>query len=102
MKSKVFVNNINKNIKNNREIYHFIGKDNNDDIDIIDVSESSVRNKLNDIFDSSSFVYKSRVNIKLKDGNNIDEDIIAIKDNNLITLSNKKIPIDDILDIKKA
>ena len=98
MKSKVFVNNINKNIKNNMEMYHYV----NNDIEMIDVSKGSIRSKLNDIFSSTSFVYKSSVNIELKDGSNINEDIIAIKDNNLITLNNKKIPIDDILDIKKA
>ena len=98
MKPKVFINNINKNIKNNKEVYHYV----NNDIEMIDVSENNVRGKLNDIFDSTSFVYKSRVNIELKDGSNINEDIIAIKDNNLITLNNKKIPLDDILDIKKA
>ena len=98
MKSKVFVNSINKSIKNNKEIYHY----KNDDIEIIDVSDVNVRSKINDIFSSNSFVYKSRVEIKLKDGNSIIEDVIAIKDDNIITLSNKKIPINDILDIKKA
>lgn len=98
MKSKVFVNNINKSIKNNKEIYHY----KNDDIEIIDVSDVNVRSKINDIFSSNSFVYKSRVEIKLKDGNSVIEDVIAVKDDNIITLNNKKIPINDILDIKKA
>lgn len=109
MKPKVYVNKIVKEIKNNKESFHFEGKDSNkeyeksnNEIDIIDVSDISVRQKLNEIFDSDSFVYKSKSEIILKNGTELIEDVIAIKDSNLITLSNKKISIDDIRDIKKA
>ena len=111
MRAKVFVNKIDKNIKNNKELYHYIGNENNEDLyhfknedidDIIDVSNVNVRSKLNNIFSSESFVYKSKIEIILKDGTKLLEDVIAIKDNNLITLNNTKINIDDILDIKKA
>lgn len=109
MKNKVFVNHINKNIKNNEESYHYKGNNNNsiyhfdnNDVDMIDVSKIDVRSKLNELFSSDSFVYKSSAILSLKDGNTINEEIIAMKDNNLITLSNKKIPINEIIDIKKA
>ena len=97
MKPKVFINAINKNIKNNKEVFHFI----KDDIEIIDDSVD-VKSKIKDIFNSNSFVYKSRVNILLKDNKRTIEDIIAIKDNSLITLNGDKIDIDDMIDIKKA
>ncbi len=97
MKPKVFINSIHKNIKNNMDSYHFI----KEDIEMIDDS-IDVKRKIKDIFDSTSFVYKSRVDILLKNGNHIIEDIIAIKDNNLITLNGNKIDIDNIIDIKKA
>jgi len=57
---------------------------------------------LNDIFDSDSFVYKSIVEITLKDKTKIKEEIIAMKDTYLLTLSNKRININDIINIKKA
>ena len=97
MKPKVFINSINKNIKNNKDVYYY----KKDDIDMIDDS-NDVKSKIKDIFNSTSFVYKCRVDIILKDRSHITEDVIAIKDDNLITLSDNKIPISNILDIKKA
>lgn len=100
-KPKVFANTINKTIKNNKEVYHYRGI--SDDIEIIDDSiDVNVRSVLNDIFDSDSFVYKSIVEITLKDKTKIKEEIIAMKDTYLLTLSNKKININDIINIKKA
>lgn len=100
-KPKVFANTINKTIKNNKEVYHYRGI--SDDIEIIDDSiDVNVRSVLNDIFDSDSFVYKSIVEITLKDKTKIKEEIIAMKDSYLLTLSNKRINIDDIINIKKA
>lgn len=100
-KPKVFANTINKTIKNNKEVYHYRGI--SDDIEIIDESKDiNVRSVLNDIFDSDSFVYKSIVEITLKDKTKIKEEIIAMKDSYLLTLSNKRINIDDIINIKKA
>lgn len=102
VKPKVFVNSINKNIKNNKDVYHYKGSE---DVLMIDESVGSledVRSKIDDIFDSDSFVYKSNVVITLKDGSKIKEEIIAFKDSYLLTLSNKRININDIIDIKKA
>lgn len=101
MKPKVFINSISKSVKNNKEVFHF-KKD--DKIEIIDesIDIGLVRKKISDIFNSDSFVYKNRVEIVLKDGKKLIEDVIAIKDNNLITLNDNKINIDNILDIKKA
>lgn len=100
-KPKVFANTINKTIKNNKEVYHYRGI--SDDIEIIDESKDfNVRSVLNDIFDSDSFVYKSIVEITLKDKTKLKEEIIAMKDSYLLTLSNKRINIDDIINIKKA
>lgn len=104
-KPKVFVNSINKSIKNNKESYYY-KKDVPDEIFIDDISndirEGDVNSKINALFDSESFVYKSSVYITLKDGTKALEDVIAVKDSYLITLSDKKINISDIKDIKKA
>lgn len=99
-KPKVFANAINKAIKNNKEIYHYRGEIN--EIEIIDESSVNIRKVLDDIFDSDSFVYKSTVEITLKDKTKLIEEIIAMKDIYLITLNNKRININDIINIKKA
>jgi len=98
-KPKVFVNSINKNIKNNKESYHFRGEI--EEVEIIDESVD-VTGKISDIFNSDSFVYKSSVIILLKDGTKLKEEVIAVRASELITLSDKKIKISDIKDIKKA
>ena len=104
-KPKVFVNSINKSIKNNKESYYY-KKEVPDEIFIDDISndirDGDVNSKINSLFDSESFVYKSSVYITLKNGTKTLEDIIAVKDSYLITLSDKKINISDIKDIKKA
>ena len=104
-KPKVFVNSINKSIKNNKESYYY-KKEVPDEIFIDDISndirDGDVNSKINSLFDSESFVYKSSVYITLKDGTKTLEDVIAVKDSYLITLSDKKINISDIKDIKKA
>ena len=99
-KPKVFANTINKTIKNNKEVYHHRGV--NEEIEMIDESSINIRKVLNDIFDSDSFVYKSVVEITLKDKTKLIEEIIAMKDVYLITLNNKRININDIINIKKA
>lgn len=99
-KPKVFANTINKTIKNNKEVYYYRGV--NDEIEMIDESNVNIRKVLDDIFDSDSFVYKSTVEITLKDKTKLIEEIIAMKDVYLITLNNKRININDIINIKKA
>ena len=99
-KPKVFANIINKSIKNNRDVYYYRGVN---EIEMIDESKNvNIRKVLDDIFDSDSFVYKSIVEITLKDRTKLREEIIAMKDTYLLTLSNKRININDIVNIKKA
>ena len=83
---KVYVNKISKDIKNNKNSYHFTNNE----------------REIKPVFNSEEFVYKSSVLITLKDGRIINEDIIALKDGEIVTLSNKKIKIEEIIDIKKA
>ena len=100
-KPKVFANTINKTIKNNKDVYYYKGI--NEEIEMIDESRNvNIKKVLDDIFDSDSFVYKSVVEITLKDKTKFTEEIIAMKDSYLITLSNKRININDIINIKKA
>ena len=64
------------------------------------VSKSELLNKIDDLFKNKDFIYKADVTIMLKNGENIKRKVISFKDNNLITLDNEKINIDDIINIK--
>ena len=96
-KPKIYINKIEKNINNNKENYYYKNNDYKKDFSLINIKE-----KINDIFSSDDFVYKSNVIIILKNGKEIKDELIAIKNNELILLNNDKINIDIIEDIKKA
>ena len=100
-KPKVFINQINKYIKNNKESYHFTNE--NEVLEKIDrIDNMNLVSKINEYFLSDNFVYKFRAKIVLKDKSERIVDVVALKDNNLITIDEEKINIDDIVDIKKA
>lgn len=63
--------------------------------------EKSINQKLRDIFSSSKYVYKADVIITLKD-KTITKKIIGRNKNQIITIDNELINIDDILDIEFA
>ncbi len=60
----------------------------------------SLMKKINDIFKRPDYVYQADVNIMYKNGENIKEKIVGVKDNYLINKDGTKIYIDDIFDIK--
>lgn len=100
---KVFANKINKNIANNKKI-SYSERDNEKENKIdsgkvnISGSQKNINQKLNDIFNSTRYVYKADVEIKLKD-KTIVRKVIGQNQNQLITFENELIPISDILDI---
>ena len=98
MLPKVFINKIDKNIKNNKESYYYKG---NEPI-IIDDADINVKETINEIFNSDSFVYKTKVTIKFKNGKSKVYEIVAMKNNELISIDGDKIKVDDIVNIKKA
>ena len=63
--------------------------------------KGNIINKINDIFSSSSHVFKSRVRIYLKD-DIIERTIIGKTGTDLLTLFGEKVRITDILDIEKV
>ena len=93
---KVFANKINKNIANNKKI-SYSERDNEKEMKIdsgkvnISGSQKNINQKINDIFNSTRYVYKADVEIKLKD-KTIVRKVIGQNQNELI-------PISDILDI---
>lgn len=97
----IFVNKNTGIVKNNEEFYY--GKDNiNNETKIIDnnMKDILIRKKIDDIFNSSSFIYKTRVIITTKD-NDKEYTLIGRDKNKLLTIDNETILISDVLDIKK-
>lgn len=60
--------------------------------------DKTIPQKINDIFSSNSYVYKSEVIIKTKD-KTLTKQLVGKNKDNLITLDNELIPLDQIIDI---
>ena len=85
----IFVNKNTGIVKNNEEFYY--GKDNiNNETKIIDnnMKDILIRKKIDDIFNSSSFIYKARVIITTKD-NDKEYTLIGRDKNKLLTIDMK-------------
>ena len=85
-KPKVFANPINKKIINSQEVFY----EKKPDVRQDNYDSYNVLKKINDIFNSSHHVYKSKVSILTKDGE-IVGDIIGKTENSLLTLEKYKI-----------
>jgi len=93
-KPKMYQNKVAKEFHNNKLIYTSFGNDNFD----IRYDTSDIRKKINDIINSNTFIYSKLVHIII--GNEmITRKIIGVYNNNLITIDNEYIPIDNIKDI---
>lgn len=96
----VFVNKQDKKINNNKEVYYSL-----DDVNKALLCDKNiglfVRKKINDIFESPNFIYKCDVKIETKNEGVIRAAIISRTNNYLLTIEDKKIRIDDILNIKE-
>ena len=100
-KPKMYQNKEYKEFHNNKEVYMSNDRENNktNEVNILKNS-NDVRKKINDIINSPSFIYFTKVNIVI-DNDTITRKIIGIHNNNLITIDNEYIPIDNIKDIYK-
>lgn len=93
---KMYQHRENKEFTNNRQVYYGMEKDNTNQI----LSTNDIRKKINDIINSPSFIYRTTVNIVI--GNEtIIRKIVGMYNNNLITIDNEYIPIENIKDIYK-
>lgn len=94
----VFANKISSAASHNRSVYYT--KDNHkDEIDNKKGQYPNINQKINSIFNSTKYVYKANVEIKLKD-ETIKRKIIGRNNLHLITIDNELIPISDIIDIE--
>ena len=89
---KVFANGIERELKNNLEM--FDGRLRKSKI------KSDIRKEIDKIFKSKDFVYKSIVEITLKD-KLITTTLVGKNSSSIFTLDGKSIPINDIIEIKK-
>ena len=96
---KVFANKIDKELKNNKTVYY--NKNEERKIEEKDPLSSilTVNQKINQIFSSARYVYKADVIITTKNGK-LNKRIIGRNRNELITMDNEVININDILDIE--
>lgn len=92
---KVFQNNIDKDISNNDKYYYSANK--SEIINKVD-KPKNINKKINEIFASPTYIYKANVEIKTKNST-FTTKIIGRNKNYLITMDNKTIPINDIIDI---
>ena len=99
---KVFANSIDKKLNNNETVYYEKNKKIKEEIKNPknSFSESfNINQKINKIFGSSRYVYKADVEITTKEGK-VSKKIIGRNKNELITMDNELIKINDIIDIK--
>ena len=91
---KVYEGKVRSDINNTQKLFY------GSDREVIKTDNISIVRKINNIFSSKDHVYKSKVNITLKD-KNINKVIVGKNSTNLITIDGELIKITDILDIKK-
>ncbi len=91
---KVYANPIDKNIRNNFDVYYSSSEE------VRSNKEINVAEKINQIFASRHHVYKSNVLIYTKNGK-INTAIVGKSGNNLLTLDGEKINMSNIIDIER-
>ena len=95
-KPEMYRGNIKKEFNNNRSIYASY----KDSGEVLVYDTSEVRKKINDIFTSNNFIYRTKVNIVM-DNKTVTKKVIGVYNNNLVTIDNEHIPINMIQDIYK-
>ena len=94
-KPKMYQNKINKVFHNNKLIYM-----SNNTKSYNPTKVNDIKNKIDNILNDSSFIYRAKVKLVIND-KVISKKIIGISNNNLITIDNEYIPIESIQDIYK-
>ena len=89
---KVFANSLEKELKNNLELFdsRLSKKSNN----------TNIRKEIDKIFKRKDFVYKSDIDIIMKD-KNIRTSLVGKNNTSIFTLDGQIIPINEIIEIKK-
>lgn len=98
----VFANRNTGIIKNNKEMFYSKEQNfqNSGNLKDPNIRLIMIRKKINDLFNSDNFVYKARAIITTGEGDK-EYTLIAKNNDSLLTIDNKSIPINEILDIRK-
>lgn len=64
------------------------------------VVNKNINQKINEVFNSSNYIYKADVELTLKSGTVVKR-IVGRNSSHLITIENELIPISDVIDIKR-
>ncbi len=91
---KVYSNPIDKEIKNNKEYYY--SREQSRDYK----SPKEINKMINQIFASKDFVYKKKIRITTFD-NQLEVNLVGRTNNNLLTLDNQKIALNEIINIEE-
>lgn len=94
---KLYTNTFNKKIDNSQD-YTIVTEKN---IEETKTTKYELNKKIDNIFKSNNYIYKIKTKLFLKDGERT-ETLIGKTNNNLITIDNKLISINDIKNIEKA
>lgn len=97
-KPEMYRGNVKKEFNNNRSVYASYNSDNSNEFRVYDTG--IVRKKINEIFNSDSFIYRTKVKIVI-DNREIVKKIIGVYNDNLVTIDNEHIPINIISDIER-
>ncbi len=95
---KIYQNEINKSIKNNKTVYRFKNEDSAHRT--IQETNNTITETLAEIFNGIGYSYNIPVNIKTKD-KTYETTLVAKTSNNVVTIDNEIIPIKDIISLQK-
>jgi hypothetical protein len=98
---EMFVNEINEPIGNNNKVFHSSNSNESNNVRNDKLNNKNVNQKINDVFNSSNYIYKADVELKLEGKGLVTKRIVGKNANYLITIDNELIPISSVLDIRK-
>ena len=96
---KIYQNEINKSIKNNKTVFRFKNEDSTYRIEQND-SNDKITETLTEIFKGIGYSYNIPVSIKTK-AKTYKTSLVAKNSNDIVTIDNEIIPIKEIISIEK-
>lgn len=94
---KIYQNEIDKNIKNNKTVYRFKNMDTRSSTPY--ENNKTVKETLDEIFNGIGYALNIVVLIKTK-SKEYETTLVARTSNNIVTIDNEVIPIEDILNLE--
>ena len=96
---RIYQNDINKKINNNKKTYH-LKYNNNEEVVVTSMNNEDVNKVIDSIFNTTGYAFNINVIIKTRN-KTYDTSLIAKRNGYILTLDNDRIRIDDIISIKR-